>query len=72
MKTFEYHSPKDIKEASKIATSRSVFLAGGMTTIPSMKFAKPNFIEGMVVIPPAKKAELEEANLEASLTSFGA
>ena len=31
-----------------------------------------NLIDGIVVIPPAKKAELEEANLEASLTSFGA
>ena len=43
MKTFEYHSPKDIKEASKIATSRSVFLAGGMTTIPSMKLGLANY-----------------------------
>jgi len=37
MKTFNYHSAKDIKEASKLASSNSVFLAGGMTTIPSMK-----------------------------------
>ena len=37
MKTFNYHSPKDLKEASKLASSKSVFLAGGMTTIPSMK-----------------------------------
>tara|TARA_B100000287_G_scaffold263217_1_gene247678 strand:+ start:2365 stop:3150 length:786 start_codon:yes stop_codon:yes gene_type:complete len=37
MKTFNYHSAKDSKEASKLASSSSAFLAGGMTTIPSMK-----------------------------------
>ena len=37
MKTFNYHSAKDVKEASKLASSNSTFLAGGMTTIPSMK-----------------------------------
>ena len=37
MKTFNYHSTKEVKEASKLASSNSVFLAGGMTTIPSMK-----------------------------------
>ena len=64
MKSFNYHAPKDVKDATKLASSSSAFLAGGMTTIPS--------IEGIVVIPPAKKAELEEASLVASLTSFGA
>jgi len=37
MKKFNYHVPKDIKEASKLASTSSVFLAGGMTSIPSMK-----------------------------------
>ena len=37
MKTFNYHVPKDVKEASKISSNSSVFLAGGMTSIPSMK-----------------------------------
>ena len=37
MKTFNYHSTKDTKEASKLSSSNSVYLAGGMTTIPSMK-----------------------------------
>ena len=37
MKTFNYHSTKEVKEASKLASSNSAFLAGGMTTIPSMK-----------------------------------
>ena len=37
MKTFNYHSAKEVKEASKLASSNSAFLEGGMTTIPSMK-----------------------------------
>ena len=37
MKTFNYHTAKDSKEASKLSSSNSAFLAGGMTTIPSMK-----------------------------------
>ena len=37
MKTFNYHAPKDIKEASKLASTSSAFLAGGMTSVPSMK-----------------------------------
>jgi len=37
MKTFNYHVAKDVKEASKLASTSSAFLAGGMTTVPSMK-----------------------------------
>ena len=37
MKTFNYHAPKDVKKASKLASTSSAFLAGGMTSIPSMK-----------------------------------
>jgi aerobic carbon-monoxide dehydrogenase medium subunit len=37
MKTFNYHVPKDVKEASKLASTSSAFLAGGMTSVPSMK-----------------------------------
>ena len=37
MKTFNYHSTKDVKEASNLLHLASAFLAGGMTTIPSMK-----------------------------------
>ena len=43
MKTFNYHSPKDIKEASKLASTNSSFLAGGMTTIPSMKLGLASY-----------------------------
>ena len=37
MKTFNYHTAKDSKEAKKLSSSNSAFLAGGMTTIHSMK-----------------------------------
>ena len=37
MKKFNYHSIKDTKEASKLSSANSVFLAGGMTVIPSIK-----------------------------------
>ena len=43
MKTFNYHSAKDAKEASKLASSSSAFLAGGMTTIPSMKLGLASY-----------------------------
>ena len=43
MKTFNYHSAKDVKEASKLASTNSAFLAGGMTTIPSMKLGLASY-----------------------------
>ena len=119
MKTFNYHSAKDVKEASKLSSSSSAYLAGGMTTIPSMKLGLATYkdlidikgikklsgikasgktvrigattkhaevarskevkkaipslaalAEGIVVMPPAKKAEFEDANFDASFTSF--
>ena len=43
MKTFKYHSAKDVKEASKLSSSNSAFLAGGMTTLPSMKLGLASY-----------------------------
>ena len=43
MKSFNYHAPKDVKDASKLASSNSAFLAGGMTTIPSMKLGLASY-----------------------------
>ena len=43
MKTFNYHSAKDSKEESKLSSSSSAFLAGGMTTIPSMKLGLASY-----------------------------
>ena len=39
-------------------------------SIKTLQEANPNFIEGIVVIPPAKNAEFDEDNFEASLLSF--
>ena len=43
MKSFNYHSAKDSKEASKLSSSNSAYLAGGMTTIPSMKLGLASY-----------------------------
>jgi len=43
MKSFNYHSAKDSKEASKLSSSSSAYLAGGMTTIPSMKLGLASY-----------------------------
>jgi len=43
MKTFNYHSAKDVKEASKLSSSNSAYLAGGMTTLPSMKLGLASY-----------------------------
>tara|TARA_Y100001970_G_C14224285_1_gene854599 strand:+ start:87 stop:875 length:789 start_codon:yes stop_codon:yes gene_type:complete len=37
MKSFNYHSVKSVKEATKLSSGHSAYLAGGMTTIPSLK-----------------------------------
>jgi len=37
MKSFNFHSVKNVKDAKKLSSGRSAFLAGGMTTIPAMK-----------------------------------
>ena len=43
MKPFNYHSAKDSKEASNLSSSNSAYLAGGMTTIPSMKLGLASY-----------------------------
>ena len=43
MKDFNYHSAKDVKEASKLSSSNSAYLAGGMTTIPSIKLGLASY-----------------------------
>ena len=45
MKTFNYYLVKDIKEAKKITSPNSTFLAGGMTTIPAMKLGLGTYKE---------------------------
>ena len=43
MKTFNYQVAKDAKEASKLASTNSVFLAGGMTSVPSIKLGLASY-----------------------------
>ena len=37
MKSFNFRSPANTKEATKLASAKSTFLAGGMTLLPAMK-----------------------------------
>ena len=69
MKRFNYHSAKDVKEASKIASSSSVFLAGGMTTLPSMKLGLATYKD---VIDIKKIKKLSGIKLTGKTITIGA
>jgi len=43
MKNFNYHSAKNSKEATKLSSNKSAYLAGGMTTLPSMKLGLASY-----------------------------
>jgi carbon-monoxide dehydrogenase medium subunit len=69
MKTFNYHSPKDVKEASKLASSSSMFLAGGMTSIPSMKLGMATYKD---VIDLKKIKKLSGIKVSSKTVTIGA
>jgi carbon-monoxide dehydrogenase medium subunit len=69
MKTFSYHSPKDVKEASKLASSGSMFLAGGMTSIPSMKLGMATYKD---VIDLKKIKKLSGIKVSSKTVTIGA
>ena len=69
MKTFSYHSPKDVKEASKLASSSSMFLAGGMTSIPSMKLGMASYKD---VIDLKKIKKLSGIKVSSKTVTIGA
>jgi len=69
MKTFNYHSAKDSKEATKLSSSNSAFLAGGMTTIPSMKLGLATY-KDIIDIKNIKK--LSEIKINAKSVTIGA
>ena len=69
MKTFNYHSAKDVKEAKKLASSSSAFLAGGMTTIPSMKLGLASY-KDIIDIKRIKK--LSGIKVSGKLVTIGA
>ena len=43
MKSFNYHSVKNVKEATKLASGKSSYLAGGMTTLPAVKLGLASY-----------------------------
>ena len=67
MKSFNYHAPKDVKDASKLASSSSAFLAGGMTTIPSMKLGLASY-KDVIDIKNIKK--FLQSELDKALAAF--
>jgi len=69
MKTFSYHSPKDVKEASKLASTSSAFLAGGMTLIPSMKLGMATYKD---VIDLKKIKKLSGIKVSSKAVTIGA
>ena len=69
MKIFNYHSAKDSKEAIKLSSSNSVFLAGGMTTIPSMKLGLATY-KDVIDIKNIKK--LSGINISSKSVKIGA
>ena len=69
MKTFSYHSPKDVKEASKLSSSSSMFLAGGMTSIPSMKLGMATYKD---VIDLKKIKKLSGIKVSSKTVTIGA
>ena len=69
MKSFNYHAPKDVKDASKLASSSSAFLAGGMTTIPSMKLGLASY-KDLIDIKNIKK--LSGIKVSAKSVTIGA
>ena len=69
MKTFSYHSPKDVKEASKLTSSSSMFLAGGMTSIPSMKLGMATYKD---VIDLKKIKKLSGIKVSSKAVTIGA
>jgi carbon-monoxide dehydrogenase medium subunit len=69
MKTFSYHSPKDVKEASQLASSSSMFLAGGMTSIPSMKLGMATYKD---VIDLKKINKLSGIKVSSKTVTIGA
>jgi carbon-monoxide dehydrogenase medium subunit len=69
MKTFSYHSPKNVKEASQLASSSSMFLAGGMTSIPSMKLGMATYKD---VIDLKKINKLSGIKVSSKTVTIGA
>ena len=69
MKSFNFKSATNTKEAAKLATGRATFLAGGMTTIPSMKLGLASY-KDIIDIKNIKK--LSGINVTGKTVKIGA
>ncbi len=69
MKNFNYHSPKNVKEATKLSSNKSAYLAGGMTTIPSMKLGLASYLD---IIDIKKIKDLSGIKISGKSVKIGA
>jgi len=69
MKSFNYHSAKNVKEATKLASNRSSYLAGGMTTLPAIKLGLASYVD---VIDIKKIKELSGIKATSKSLKIGA
>ena len=69
MKAFNYHSASSVKEATKLASSNSAYLSGGMTMIPSMKMRLANYKD---VIDVKKIKDLHGIKVSSKAVVIGA
>ena len=69
MKSFNFHSAKNVKEATKLASGKSVFLAGGMTTLPAIKLRLASYSD---VIDIKKIKELNGIKASSKTLKIGA
>lgn len=69
MKNFNYHSVTKIKEATKLSSGKSTYLAGGMTTIPSVKLRLASYSD---IIDIKKIKELSGIKASSKSVKIGA
>ena len=69
MKNFNFHSAKNVKEAKKLASGKSCFLAGGMTTLPAIKLRLASYSD---IIDIKKIKELKGIKSSAKSLRIGA
>ena len=69
MKSFNFHSVKKVKEATKLASSKSSYLAGGMTTLPAVKLGLASYSD---VIDIKKIKELSGIKSSSKSLKIGA
>ncbi len=69
MKLFNFHEAKNLKEATKLSSSKSAYLAGGQTLIPSLKLRLASFQD---VIDIKEIKDLQGIKVTGSSVAIGA